>query len=264
MHSSMQTTVRAPRRIPQHRRSNARSARSTLPLLLVGTLLPLFGCQGISGPLPTSQVRIIHASPDAGSLDVSQDSGPLAYNLGLGTISSYVPVATGNYGITADIAGTHQHLVSASSTFLENAQYTVLISNTANALQEVILKDQTQPAPAGQVSLRFTDQSTRAGAVDLYLVPTGSTITQVRPILTNFAFTQNTGYINLAAGAYTLIAVPAGTTPTTASGTSYTGPAITYPAGAARTIVLIDQQTGSTPGLQAVIANDVDPTSVTN
>jgi hypothetical protein len=209
-------------------------------------------------------MRIIHASPDAGSLDVSHDSGPLAYNLGLGTISSYVPVSAGTYGIQVDTAGTHQHLVSASGNFLNNAQYTVIIGNTSNALQEVILKDQAQPAPAGQVSLRFIDQSTRAGSVDLYLVPTGSTITQVHPILTNVAFGQNTGYINFAAGAYTLIAVPAGTTPTTASGTSYTGSAVAYAAGAAKTIVLIDEKEDSTPGLQVVLANDVDPVAANN
>ncbi len=232
--------------------------RSTAALAVSSLLLSLPGCAMVSGSQSLSQVRIIDASPDAGGLDVYQGSGILAYNLGLGTITSYVQITPGNYSIQVDTAGTRQQLVASGGTFSAGNEYTVLIGNFSNVLSETILKDQTTPAPSGQVSLRVLDQATRAGTVDLYLVAGGSTIATAKPILTNVSFGQNTGYFNVPAGAYTLVAVPAGTVPTTATGTSYTGPSVTYGAGSAKSLVLIDQQLVTTPGLQVIVANDYE------
>ena len=238
--------------------------RACAALGVSSLLLSLPGCAMVSGTPTTANVRLIDASPDAGGLDVYQGSGILAYNLGLGTITSYVPITPGSYSIQVDNAGTRQQLTSAGGTFQNNGYYTVLIGNYSNTLQEFILKDQSQPAPSGQISIRVLDESTRAGAVDLYLVPTGSTITTVRPFLTNITFSANTGYVNVPAGTYTLIAVPTGTVPTTATGTSYTGAAVSYSPGVARTFVLIDQQLITVPGLQVIIADDYDSPAATS
>ncbi len=226
-------------------------------------LAPLPGCQSITGNPATSQVRIIDASPDAGGIDVYQGAGVLAYNLGLGTITSYVPITPGNYSIQVDVAGTRQLLAAQGGTFLNGAQYTVLVANYSSSLSEVILKDQTQAAPTGQISLRIIDESTRAGAIDLYFIPTGSTILTVHPYLTGVTFGQNTGYLNVPAGAYTLVALPAGTTPTATGSTYYAGAAVTYNGGVARTLVLIDQQLITTPGVQVITAADYDPIAAT-
>ena len=246
---------------PEPRFLAARRALALAGLALV--LAPLPGCQNIVGNQSVSQVRIIDASPDAGGIDIYQGSGVLAYNLGLGTITSYVPITPGNYNIAVDQAGTRQQLALQGGTFLVNSQYTVLVGNYLAGLQELILKDQTQPAPTGQVALRFIDQSTRAGTVDLYLIPAGSTITSVQPVLSGVTFGKNTGYINVPAGTYTLSALPAGTTPTATGSTSYTGAAVVYASGSAKTLVLIDQQLITTPGLQVITANDYDSVTAT-
>ena len=221
-------------------------------------LLPLGGCAVTSGTPFASQVRIIDASPNAPGLDIYEGASVLAYNLGLGTITSYVPISPGTVGILADTAGTRTQLVSASGTFATNSQYTVLIGNYANSLQELILRDQSIAAPTGQISIRVIDQSTRGGAMDLYLIPTGSTLVQVKPILTNVTFNANSGYFSVPAGTYTLAAVPTGTVPTAMTTTLYTGASVAYASGAARTFILIDQQLLTTPGIQAIIANDYD------
>jgi Domain of unknown function (DUF4397) len=241
--------------------ASPRAIALTRVALFTVLLLPIAGCAVVTGTANVSQVRIIDASPDAPGLDVYQGTSILAYNLGLGTITSYIQITPGNYGINVDIAGSKTQLVSASGTFAANAQYTVLIGNYLNSLQELILKDQTIAAPTGQIAVRFIDQSTRAGAVDLYLIPSGSTIIQVKPVLTDITFNTNTGYINVPDGTYTLVAVPTGTTPSVTSTTLYTGSAVYYEGGAARTIVLLDQQLITTPGLQVIIANDYDSPS---
>ncbi len=241
--------------------SKRRPAMTLLGLAAMSVTLP--GCQSITGNPSTSQVRIVDASPDAGGIDVYQGSGVLAYNLGLGTITSYVPITPGNYSIAVDAAGTRQQLAAQGGTFLNGAQYTVLVANYSASLQETILKDQTQSAPTGQIALRVIDESTRAGAVDLYLIPTGSTILTVRPYLTNVSFGQNTGYLNVPAGTYTLVALPAGTTPTATGTTFYTGAAVSYGSGVARTLILIDQQLITVPGVQVITADDYDPIGAT-
>jgi hypothetical protein len=223
----------------------------------------LSGCQSITGNPRVAGVRIIDASPDAPGLDIYQGSSVLAYNLGLGTITSYVSLTPGTYGIVADVAGTRQQLISAQGSFGSDAQYTVIVGNYLNSLQEIILKDQSTPAPLGQINVRFIDQSTRAGALDLYLVPSGSTVVQVKPILTNIAFNVNTGYFNVPAGSYTLVALPAGTVPTATGTTYYTGASVAYSGGSARTFVLIDQQLITVPGVQVVVGDDYDSPGAT-
>ena len=242
-------------RSPQTNRL-ARRALSLTGLSLLLASLP--GCQSITGSPNVSEVRIVDASPDAPGIDVYQSSNILAYNLGLGTITSYIAISPGTYGILADVAGTRQQLISAQGTLLTGSQYTVVIGNYLNALQEIVLKDQSIPAPAGQISVRFVDQSVRAGALDLYLLPSGSTLAQVKPVYTNITFNVNTGYLNVPSAAYTLVAVPTGTIPTATTTTSYTGASVTYSGGAARTFILIDQQLITTPGIQVVTGDDYD------
>jgi hypothetical protein len=237
--------------------------RQSLRLACVASLLgTLSGCQAIVSSPSLSQVRIITASPDAPGLDIYEGTTALTYNLGFGTITSYVPINPGTYTISADTSGTKQVLVSAKGTFAASGQYTVLIGNSAANLQEVILTDQGKAAPSGQISLRFIDQATSVSAMDVYLIPAGQKLTGVTPVFTNLSFPTNTGYLNIPTGTYTLVLVPTGTIPTSTTVATYTGPQVTYTGGSARTIILLDQQLVTTPGLQVITADDYDsPTS---
>jgi hypothetical protein len=245
-----------------------RTARLTAVAALLATLS---GCQAVISNAPLSQVRVIDASPDAPGLDIYQGSTALAFNLGFGTVTSYVPLTPGIYTIAADSAGTKQTLSSSKTPFAASTQYTVLIGNIAASLQHVVLTDQSQPAPAGQISLRFIDQATRVGAVDVYLIPAGQTLAAASPVVTGVVFGTNTGYLSVPTGTYTLVMFPSGTTPTgsavpssTLPVATYTGAQVTYSGGAARTFILIDQQLLTTPGLQVVTAEDYNSPTATS
>jgi Domain of unknown function (DUF4397) len=224
----------------------------------------LSGCQAIISNPPLTQVRVIDASPDAPGLDIYQGGSALAYNLGFGTVTSYVPLSPGIYSLSADSAGTKQVLTSSKATLAASAQYTVLIGDVAASLQQFVLTDQSQAAPSGQITLRFIDQATRVGAVDIYLVPANQTITSVTPLVSNVTFGANTGYLNIPTGAYTLVMLPTGTVPINTTVATYSGTQVTYAAGAARTIILIDQQLVTTPGLQIITADDFDSPTATS
>jgi hypothetical protein len=240
---------------PQSARQAARLAALALSLGV------LSGCQGLIANPSSSQVRIIDVSPDAPNLDIYQSHEALAYSLGFGTITSYVPVTPGIYTIAANSTGTAQVVSAAKGTFLPSTQYTVLIGDTTANPQQITLKDQNQPAPSGQIDLRFIGQAPRAGAVDIYLVPPGQTLTDARPIATSIKLGANTGYLSVPTGTYTIVMLPAGTVPTGTTPPAYAGTQVSYADGSARTIILIDQRQVSGYHLQVITADDYDPPS---
>jgi hypothetical protein len=226
-------------------------------------ILALAGCQSIAGTQSVTQVRFIDASPDAPALDLYQNPTPNSqaslYNVGFGTVSSYMLLAPGAYTHAAYTAGTQQQLATVRGTFAAGGQYTVLAANFAANLQMTVLKDQVTPAPAGQIALRFLGQATRTGPVDLYLLAPGATLSGLAPIATGVGFGVNTGYIDVPAGTYSIVALPTGSTPTGDGIPVFTGSQALYPAGSVRTLLLIDQQPPTTSGLQLITAVDFDP-----
>jgi hypothetical protein len=232
--------------------------------LACAALAALTGCGATVISAPEVHVRIINATPDTPRLDLYQDSNSLAFNLDFGTVTSYIHLPTGAYTITANTAGTRQVLSSSKTAFNTAGQYTVLLGNTAASLQQITLTDQSQPAPAGQTALRFINQATRTGAVDIYLVPAGQRISTVAPLVAGIAFGANTGYLNVPIGTYSVAILPAGASPGGTPAGVYAGPQIAYSAGSARTVILIDQSLVTTPGLRVITADDFDPAGSAN
>jgi hypothetical protein len=248
--------------MPYKTRQSVRQA--TRLVALAATLGVLSGCQGMISNPSSSQVRIIDVSPAAPNLDIYQSHNALAYSLGFGTVTSYVPVEPGTYTIAANSTGTEHVISAAKGTFLASTQYTVLIGgDTAANPKQLTLKDQNQPAPSGQIALRFLNQASRVGTVDVYLVPPGETLTDVKPAVTNVILGANTGYLNVPAGTYTIVMLPAGTLPAGTTVPAYTGTQVTYADGSARTIILIDQLLVSGYHLQTITADDYEPPSAT-
>jgi hypothetical protein len=242
-------------------------AQRTLRLAgLAALATALAGCQGIAGTQTVTQVRFIHASPDAPPLDLYQSAAQGStqggqaslYNVGFGAASSYMTLAPGAYTNAANVAGTQQQIASARGSFAGGGQYTVLVGNIAANLQMTVLKDQATAAPAGMVALRFLGQATRTGAVDLYLLPPGGRLSNLLPVATGVGFGGNTGYVNVPGGTYSLVALPAGSE---AGQPVFTGSETLYPAGSARTILLVDQQPPVSAGMQLITADDFDPSA---
>jgi len=223
----------------------------------------LSGCQSITLN-NTAQLRFIDASPDAGSLDAYQNNTGFAYNLGFGTVTSYVPMQPGSYALSADKSGTRQTLAAATVGLAPGHQYTAIVGNIAANMQLALYPDQTQPAPAGEIAVRILHQATRAGGVDVYLVPKSGRLTGTSPTAVNLNFGANSGYLMMPAGNYAIDVVPTGTTLVSSTTTLLSGAQIEYDAGSVRTIVLIDQESltvqhpALTPGVQAIVATDVE------
>jgi hypothetical protein len=242
----------------------ARMARLSFAVLGGTCLLGLSGCGVVSSAnANVCQLRVIDATPDAGGIDIYAGNNVLTYNLGYGTITSYIPMNPGTYTLAADASGTKSALSSVRASLLNGKQYTLLFSSVAASLQAQVLTDQSQAAPTGQIALRFLDEAIYPGALDIYLVPSGSTLDKVNPLLTSVNFGNTPTYLNVPAGTYTLYIVSAGTVVATTTVPMYTGASTTYPTGSARTFVLLDQQILTSPSVQVVMANDYDSAAAT-
>jgi Domain of unknown function (DUF4397) len=243
-------------------------------LVAAGTVTLLSGCQGLQpGSSSTAQLRVIDASPDAGSVDSYTNGSGLAYNLEFGMVTTYVPTPPGGMTLTATRSGTRQALATNSVTLTPGRQYTAIVGNIAADMQQTLYVDQMQPAAAGEIAVRLIDQVTRGGAVDVYLVPGTGKLAFTTPVATNLKLGENSGYVTMPAGTYALVVVPAGTTPSSTSGALLSGAQVSYASGAVRTVVLIDSSLAArpfadahpfpsatvlTPAVQAIIAVDAD------
>jgi hypothetical protein len=153
-------------------------------------------------PENVAQVRVIAASPDTGSVDFYAGGTALAYSMDFGSASTYVPLTPGNVRVSANTTNTNQVLVASTAPMVAGRQYTAVVANVAASLQETIYADQTTPAPTGDVAVRVIDAATRAGNVDLYMVPANEKLKATAAVRAGVAFGASTGYVLVPAGAY--------------------------------------------------------------
>jgi hypothetical protein len=151
----------------------------------------------------------MHASPDAGPVDVLVDGEAVASEVSFSglndgvstnpTVSSYleVPVSSSTSIEVQDADGNTVFTASPSDANLqEDAQYTIIVAGAVAAEgdtpQPIILRDRFQTELADdEVGLRLVHGSAGAGAVDIYLTPPNTDLQNVNPIAANFQFTQD-------------------------------------------------------------------------
>jgi hypothetical protein len=72
------------------------------------------------------RLRVIHASPDAGPVDILVNGQVVLSNVAFGTISSYLSVPAGTYTIQVNAAGTSTTAITASVTLASGANYSAV------------------------------------------------------------------------------------------------------------------------------------------
>lgn len=244
-----------------------RGARA-LVLLCVFVLLvaSMMGCGQVNGSSQTqyAQLRVIDTSASAGGLDIRVGTSVLSSNIGFGSVVNYTPVLPGTYTLLADQAGSSTVLASIRGSLAAGTLYTLLIGNTSAGLQAQLLTDQSQPAPGSQSLVRIIDQASQIGTVDIYFIPQGGTLLTTKPVATAVTFSSIVNYLSVPTNTYQVVLLPAGTVPVAATATTpatvalYSSAATSFPAGSARTIVLLDTQITVTPAVQVITVSDYD------
>ncbi len=176
-----------------------------------------------------AEVRVVHAVPDAPAVDVFVND-PTAAGAPAIAALDYAQVAPGADVYAELPGGTTNVLVTAAgnagviaipATDLELApgqQYTVYATGTLAAtgasggIEPYITLDDDRPV-ATEAQVRVLHLSPSAGAVDIYVLPPGTTdLTGATPAFSGVEFRQETGYVALPGGSYTVAVAAAGTT----------------------------------------------------
>jgi hypothetical protein len=235
-------------------RLGTRIARAALAGLLPVLAAALSGCQSVQNSAPSQTlVRVIDASYNAPAVDVKVGTTAIATNIGAATITNYAFLPPEDTTAYVYPTKTTTATASAEGDFLVAQQHSVFITDSGTSYTATILTDQATTAPAGYFSIRFLQQAVHAGAVDIYLVPSTSTLAGSKPLLTDVTPQSVEDYVNVMAGTYTIVVTPTGvlTTP-------YTDSQITFVAGQVRTALIMDAQLTTNPPVTVVIGDDLD------
>jgi len=226
--------------------------------------LGLAACENVAGFTQPSLVRVIDASYIAPAVNVYVENEELAQNIGEATITAYGTLAASNAAVIKVTAATGgATLVSSNATLLAGHQHSIFLTDNGAAPTSytvTVLEDQNVAAAGGHSAFRFLNQAPRTGAiggtgaVDVYMVPSGTTLANTIPLVTGLPVGGTAGYISFTSQSVTMVVTPTGTvTP------KYTSAAFNLTGGEVRTVVIVDSQLTNDPPVQVVVTNDAGP-----
>ena len=195
-----------------------------------------------TGPEGESRVRVVHASPDAPSVDVLLDEAEVLSDVPYLASSGYLATSAGDHNLKVNAAGTATTVIDADVTLAEGTDYTVIASGLVAEIAPIVLVDDNSTPEAGNARVRAIHGAPSAPAVDIYVTAPGADIEAAVPVLTGVAFGDVADYLEVPAGDYQVRVTPAGTkTVAIDSG------ALTLESGQVRTAIAVDAPGGGAP-----------------
>lgn len=141
-------------------------------------------------------VRVIHASPAAGPVDVFVDGSKLLTNFQFATVTGYVPVPAGAHKIQVAPTGKGAGKAVITQTVTVNAgvPYTVAALGTKASGFSLGAFGDDNIVSSGMAKLRVYHLSPDAGPVNLAI--SGKTV------INGLSYQQSSGYLSVPAGSY--------------------------------------------------------------
>jgi hypothetical protein len=239
-----------------HRQPSLLSLALAAPVALA-LALGITACENVASYTQPSLVRVIDASYIAPAVNVNVEGTQLAGNIGQGSITPYGTLPANSAAaidVTAATGGAT--LVSTTGTLLAGHQHSVFLTDNGaapNGYEVTVLEDQQVPAASGHSAFRFLNQAPSTGAVDVYMVPSGTTLADTIPLVTALPVGATAGYISFTSQTVTMVITPTGViTP------KYTSQALALTGGEVRTVLIVDTQLTSNPPVEVFTANDVN------
>jgi len=206
-------------------------------LCILGAGLLAVGCGSSNAQ---SELRVLNASPNVGSIDVLVDTATVASDIGYATATSYISIKSGSRDLQINTTGTTTSLLTATLSIGESTQTTVIVANYAANLGAVVLADSTTAPVSGSAQIRVVNAAPNMGPVDIYIVPSGTDLATTTPVATAVAFETGTDYVTETAGTYHIFFTVTGST------FAYLDSgAISFGSGQNRTVVALNSPSGS-------------------
>lgn len=200
-----------------------------------------------------ASLRVIHASPDAPSVNVEGPSGRLVSNLAYKGATAFAAVPAGTLNVRVDAivpGGTATVIGPVDLVLAANTAYTVIAVGEAADIEPLVISNPVSAVAAGSVRAQVVHGAPNAPEVDVYVTAPGADLAASAP-LGRFEFRENLGPVTVPAGDYQIRVTLAGDPATVAfdSGT------VTLPAGADLLLVAVQNTaTGGSP-ISLTVAN---------
>ena len=222
-----------------------------LTLLLAATALTA-ACSDDdnTGPESESRVRVVHASPDAPSVDVLLDDAKVLSDVPYLASSDYLATSAGDHNLKVNAAGTSTTAIDADVTLADGTDYTVVASDLVAQITPIVLQDDNTAPAAGNARVRAIHGAPSAPAVDIYVTAPGADLEAATPVLTGVEFGDVADYLEVPAGEYQVRVTPAGTKPV-----AIDSGALTLESGQVRTAIAVDAAGGGAPFDLLVLAD---------
>jgi hypothetical protein len=206
----------------------------------------------------TSDVRVVHASPDAPNVDVVANddlSSRPVQDLAFGEATGYLGLPPGALNVKVVPTGLDAPVViDADLDLVQGSVYSVYAVDFLADIQPLVLVDDGRRV-ATEARVRIVHASPSAGDVDIYVVAggTGGNLDGVEPAFAGVPFQADTGYVPLAPGSYDVVVTGAG------SQVPAIGPVtLDLSGGGIYTAAAIDQLNGGVPP-QLLLLDDLAP-----
>ena len=213
---------------------------------LCASALFTFGCGGGD----KAKLRILNAIPDQSQINVLLDGTTTFNSVAYGIANDYMSTGSGSRHIQVEPAGSTNFIIDQNITLNSGANTTFIAADFSSTSSGITLTDDTTAPTSGNVKIRIVNGSPNLGAVDVFIVPPGTSLNSVSPTITSLEFRNASDYQSLAAGSYEIFFTPHGSTFAFLD----TG-AISFTAGQNRTVVVLNNLSG---GFQVTTLSDLN------
>jgi hypothetical protein len=156
----------------------------------------------LTSDTPT-QLQAVHASPDAGLVDIVVDGG-VAASIDFTQATGYLQVPAGTYNIAVNPAGSDESAIGPVDLPLApGIRHDVVAVGSAvgGTLEPLILTDDPRRvATEAKVRIVHGASNPAAALVDIYVTAVGAGIADVNATIPSVAYKANTGFLGLPAG----------------------------------------------------------------
>ncbi len=162
--------------------------------------------------LPT--LRTVHAAFGTANFDIYRDQDfntPIYSNLGFGQSTGDVPVGEGIVSYTYTEVGNSGIIIDDATQLITRGlrTSTVVAGQLGADLTRIVLVDNRRSIDT-HAKLRIIHAAINFQIMDLYLIETGTDITDINPIIPNISFNFTSDFAGTIAGNYELILTTAG------------------------------------------------------
>lgn len=182
-----------------------------------------------------ARVRAVHASADAPEVDISVNGNAVLQNVPFGVGSGYLELPSGTYNIDVAASASGSSVINADLTFSAGTDTTIAAVNTLAQIEPLVLMDDNSAPADGQIKVRLVHAASSAGPVDIYITAPHADLHAASPVIEDFPFKSDTGYLEVPAGDYQ-VRVTVADTSTVAIDTG----AISFAAGSISTAFALD------------------------